>query len=81
MNLQECNSVRVWPLTEVARRLDINPETLRRHAREGKVTFVKVFDQYRFRFRDIAAMIGQDEAAELFAVPSKDAGGATRRKK
>ena len=77
----ECYTGRLWTVPEVAWKLGIHEDTLRKRARAKEITFIKVFGQYRFRLRDIASMIGRDEAAELFAEPSMDADGATRPEK
>lgn len=72
---------RLWKLKEVAKKLGIHEDTIRKRIARGSVTPLRPMGTYRFRYRDIVQMIGSEAAEEYFTEESPDAGGADREPK
>lgn len=72
---------RLWKLKEVAKKLGIHEDTIRKRIKRGSVTPLRPMGAYRFRYSDIVKMIGAEAAKEYFTEESPDAGGADRKEK
>ena len=60
--------------TEAARRLDINPKTLKRWANDGRIAYVRLPNGYlKFRADDVAAVRETVKPAPMYA-PVEDGG-------
>ena len=57
----------LWTAEEVAKRLRVNPVTIRTAIAKGNLSAFRAGGQYRIEFADLEKFIGADRAASLFA--------------